>query len=102
MKRLAKALTCYDIYVRAFDGRDSYWQGLACSSRVVSRDLSGEKPLGQAVMWYPGRSLPGSARDQREWSVAATQKARAEEEMPGPGRGQMATASQAMLQSLKD
>lgn len=27
---------------------DSYWQGLARSSRVVSRDLSGEKPLGQA------------------------------------------------------
>lgn len=46
------------------------------------------------------RSLPGSARDQRESSVAATQGARAEDEIPEPGRGQMATAAQAMFKSL--
>lgn len=40
------------------------------------------------------RSPPGSARDQREWSVAATQGARAEDEIQGqaeaPGHGLMA------------
>lgn len=37
------------------------------------------------------RSPPGNARDQREWSVAATQGARAEDEIQGqaeaPGHG---------------
>lgn len=37
---------------------------------------------------------------EKESSVAATQRARAEDEIQGPGRGRMAMASQAMLKTL--
>lgn len=74
-------------------GHVSSWQGLALSARVVSRDLWRET-IGQVDSHRAIRE--GTFLEvQGTRESPATQRAKAEDETPGPGRGQM--ASQAML-----